>query len=135
MSAKNRQRSKRARHLAKLGLSVAYALKTNSGEVGADFAVMGSNAGRVIFKDENGRTVEVNEDVDESKHKPSPVMGFQREFLYAPIPKAVGDHNLGPRQKGQKEGDRLHLSKMDADYKKRNGLPRYENPENGIKIY
>jgi len=135
MATKNRQRSKRARHLAKLGLSVAYAIKTNTGEVGAEFAVLGSNAGRVIFKGENGRTIEVNEHVDESRHKPSPVMGFEREFLYAPIPKAVRDHNLGPRTKEQKEGERLHLSKMDADYKRRNGLPRYEDPDNGITIY
>jgi hypothetical protein len=135
MSAKKRQRSSSAKRMAKLGLSVAYAIKTNTGEVGAEFAVLGSNAGRVIFKGENGRIFEVNEHVDESRHKPAPVMGFQREFLYAPIPKAVRDHNLGPRTKGQKEGDRLHLSKMDADYKRRNGLPRYEDPENGITIY
>jgi len=135
MAAKKRQRSSSAKRMAKLGLSVAYAIKTNTGQVGAEFAVLGSNAGRVIFKGENGRIFEVNEHVDESRHKPAPVMGFQREFLYAPIPKAVRNHNLGPRQKGQKESERLHLSKMDADYKRRNGLPRYEDPENGITIY
>jgi hypothetical protein len=135
MATKNRQRSKRARHLAKLGLSVAYAIKTNTGEVSTDFKVMGARAGRVIFKGENGRTVEVAGEVDESGHKPSPVMGIEREFLYAPIPKALRHHNLGPRTGKQKESERLHLSKVDADYKRRNGLPRYEDPDNGITIY
>jgi hypothetical protein len=135
MPEKKRQRSKSAKRFAKLGLSVANALKTTTGEVGKDFSVMGTRAGRVVFKGDNGRTIEVAEEVDESKHRPSPVVGFQREFLYAPIPRAVRDHNLGPRNKGQKESERQHLSKEDADYKRRNGLPRYEDPENGIRIY
>jgi hypothetical protein len=130
-----RQRSRSAKRLAKLGLSVAYALKTN-GQIGADFAVMGSKAGRVIIKAENGRTVEVAENVDESTHKPSPVMGFDREFLYAPLPVAVRKHNLGAENARSKNPNaRKYLSAIDADYKRRNGIPRYEDPENNIRIY
>src|SRR5918911_4785248 len=115
MPSGNRRRSTSAKRLAKLGLTIAYALQTNGVSV-SETSVMGTRRkGRIIVKSETGRTVELNEEVNTSRHKPAPVMGLDREFLYAPIPRDL-------RKEGQK-----YLSRIDADYLRRNGLPRYED--------